>query len=148
MKEILIFVIYALWTVMIFNKIVYSKQCKNEAGQIVFYPYDNKTGYIANQEQIAKCVKSFKKCFLLNVSGYKKDIAEIFQNSEVITKPLPPSTFRKNLASNLNYLYLFSWCLIGVVAVVATYNYKPLFYLMIIMLFQPIQLIIQKLINK
>ena len=148
MKEVLIFAIYALWTIMIFTKIVYSKQCKNEAGQIVFYPYDNKTGYIANQEQIAKCVKSFKKCFFFNFVGYKKDIAEIFQNSVVITTSLSPSVFRKNLVSNLSYLYLFSWCLIGVVAVIATYNYKPLFYLMLIMLFQPIQLIIQKIINK
>ena len=148
MKVILIFVIYSLWTVMLFNKIVYSKQCKNKAGQIIFYPYDNKTGYIANQEQIAKCVKSFKKCFLLNVIGYKKDIADIFKNSEVITTPLSSSTFRKNLASNLSYLHLFSWCLIGIVMVIATYNYKPLFYLMLMMLFQPIQLIIQKFINK
>ena len=148
MKEILIFIIFALWNITIFNKILYSKQCKNEAGQIIFYPSDNKTGYIANQEQIDKCIKSFKKCFLFNVIGYKKDIAEIFKNSEVIISPLSSSTFRKNLASNLSYLYLFSWCLIGVATVIATYNYKPLFYLMLIMLFQPIQLIIQKIINK
>ena len=133
MKEILIFIIFALWNITIFNKILYSKQCKNEAGQIIFYPSDNKTGYIANQEQIDKCIKSFKKCFLFNVIGYKKDIAEIFKNSEVITSPLSSSTFRKNLASNLSYLYLFSWCLIGVATVIATYNYKPLFYLMLIM---------------
>ena len=148
MIEILIFVIFALWTVMTFNKIVYSKQYRNEAGQIVFYPYDNKTGYIANQEQIDKCIKSFKKCFFFNVASYKKDVVEIFKDSEVVRTPLPPNVFRKNFADNSSWLYLFTWLLIALSATFATYNYKPLFCLVLIMLIPQIQLVIQKIMNK
>ena len=78
--------------------------------------------------------------------GSWQDVADVL--NELLGTNYNSSTFRKNLASNLSYLYLFSWCLIGVATVIATYNYKPLFYLMLIMLFQSIQLIIQKIINK
>ena len=96
-------ILYLIFFIVYFNKIV-TCQYKMEQDKLIFYPDGFKTGYVANQEQIEQVRKSFKKIYLLNIAGYKKDVANIFCNSEKWNTPLERNIYRENLAKHTTWL--------------------------------------------
>lgn len=100
--------------IIYFDKLVRSKFFIDEDNRMIFYPYDTKTGYTATPEQIDECAKAFKKCYLFNVSGYKKDIKRIFANSEIIQTPMPTNIYQKNLAKQTRWTFLILALISGI----------------------------------
>ena len=146
--NILVFILCILWSILFFDNINRSKFYIDEEGRTVFYPDDINNGYIASSEQIEQSIKSFRKCFLFNVAGYRKDLEKIFANSEIIAKKLPAEIFRKNMARNISWLLLLSWILINIVCIVAVWNFKLLLILVLGMSIQTIFIFFLKISNK
>lgn len=128
-----------------FNNLVRSKYYKDENGNLIFYPDKVDVGYISTPEKIDECAKAFKKCFLFNVRGYRKDIERIFANCEIVNKRLPVNILQKNQAQNMSWLLLISFSLMCISILAATYEHKLLFNLMLICSIQPIMILFFKI---
>lgn len=145
MKMIVVLAIFIPLTMTFFDNLVRSKYYKDENGNLVFYPDKVDVGYISTLEQIDECAKAFKKCFLFNVQGYKKDIVRIFADCEIVNKRLPANILQKNQAQNMSWVLLISWLLICVSMLAVTYEQKFLFNLMLICSIQPIMILFFKI---
>lgn len=149
--NILFTVVCMVWAVMFFDNLVRSKFFIDKDNRIIFYPNDTKTGYSATPEQIDECAKAFKKCFLFNITGYKKDIERIFANSEKIETPMPTDVFQKNQAQRASWKFLIFWIVLGLVmliSIVMLSSQKIFIFLPIFAIVQALTVVLLKLKNK
>ena len=146
--NIFVFLLCILWSILFFDNINRSKFYIDEDGRTIFYPDDINKGYVASNEQIEQSVKAFRKCFLFNIAGYKKGLAKIFANSDMIEKKLPAEIFRKNQAKNMSWLLLLSWLLIDIICIVAVLNFKLLLIPVLGMSIQTVFILFLKISNK
>lgn len=123
----------------------------NANKEIIFYPLNNKEGYIATAEQIEKCAKANKKMSLsFNLVAYKKEVEKIFENSRKINEPLNVKIIWKNSSKKITWKFLSLWfivafILIGVAVVLETYFAAAM---MIFLLMYPLIPFFIKIFNK
>lgn len=119
-----------------------------ENGNLIFYPWNFKQGYVATEEDIEKSVKALRKIYFFNMIGFRKDIKEIFANSEVVDLPLPTNVLFQNQVRLFSWLNLIAMLFIILMGIVFCWEYKFYVVMFAICLLQNLRYLFAKIKQK
>lgn len=119
--------ILILYYVLVVFPIQYrSQHIIDQNGNLIFYPWNFKQGYVATEEDIEKSVKALRKIYFFNIIGFNNDIKEIFAKSEVVDLPLPKNVLFQNQVKLFSWLNLTAMLFIILMGIV--FCWKSKFY--------------------
>lgn len=147
--DLLTILLLVVFYLLFLQQTIRAKYYHDDRGRLLFYPNNNKMGYVATPEQIEEAVKAFRKCFYYNIKGYNNDINRIFKDSEKVSIVLPRTVYRIQLAQKTSWLCHIVMNLILLFYLVSTFVDSKFIFVILLMCFvSNLHLIFLKLTHK